>query len=637
MKDINTKKGFALVEIILAVGLFAIVFTSIALFSVDSLRSDVNQRTKTQAQMLVQETIQGLKILKNNDWRDILSITDTNPRHIEVNGNQVQIVNGELTVDDITVSFIVDQAQRDVTDEFVTSGGTLDSTTKMLTVTAQWNNIEATPTSIESSFFLNSWQTSDWVDSLESEFQSGTPNAVAISNDFDGEVELESQSYSNWCQPELTQTVYDIPGSGIPTIVSSIPGKAFLGSTSYSLQNLLIDHTTDPAGVTIEAEFNGYSTKAIYGDESYTYLATTNDNKEIVILDTDTAPYTEVGYFNASGSTDATSVAISGNVGFMAQGRTFRSFDLSSKTGSRPQLDSINTGLFFNAYISEIEIRGNYAFVSLYNDWWELAIIDISDPSNLSVTKYKELNYSQSSDLFVSDDGNRVFIGTTYSSSWDEFFILDTTNKSGSLPILDSYDTGNMSVTGNTVIDNRAIIVGYNGQEYQVLDITDINNVQYCGGLDVPAGLNGVTSIRDDASGDVFSYVIGNSSTEEFRVIKGGLGSGGGSSYADSGDFTSRIFDTTYANPSYYLIQWSNSQPANTNLQIQVRAGDQPDLSDGTWVGPDDTGSTYFTNGEGEILPDSLQEKQYFQYKVFFESDGSATPILEDVTLLYTQ
>ncbi|MCA9387195.1 hypothetical protein KC669_04140, partial [Candidatus Dojkabacteria bacterium] len=515
-KILFRKKGFALVEIILAVGLFAIVFTSVVLFSIDALRVDVNQRTKFKAQILIQETVQSLKILRSDDWREILSIADENPKHLVINSNAVEIVEGELTNDDITVSFSVSPAERGSTNEFVTSSGNLDSTTRMITVTASWNSIEGTPVSLTSSFFLNSWQSAEWFDSLETDFQSGNLDTVVVSNNFDGEVELESLSYSNWCQPELTQTIYNIPGSGIPTIVSSIPGKAFLGSTSYSLQNLVIDHTTDPAGVNIEAEFNGYSTTAITGDESYTYLATTDDNKEIVILDTDTAPYSEIGYFNASGSTDATSVAISGNYGFMAQGRTFRSFDLSSKSGSRSQLDSINTGIFFNAYISEIEIRGNYAFVSLYNDWYELAIINISNPSNLSVTKYKELNYSQSSDLFVSEDGNRVYIGTTYSSSFDEFYILDTTNKSGSLPILDSYDTSGMSVTGNTVIDNRAIIVGYNGQEYQVLDTSNINNVQYCGGLDVPAGLNGVTSVRDSVSGDVFSYVIGNSSTEEF-------------------------------------------------------------------------------------------------------------------------
>ncbi len=610
MKDKETKKAFSLIELVLAVALFSFVFTTVSLFSVDALRSDVNQRTRSEAQILIQETIQGIEILKDEKWGELLAISDSNPRHIQIVNGEAEIINGEFITGGFSISFTVSPARRDINGQFVSTVGTLDPRSKQVIITAKWNNVAGEESSIFSTFFLNSWHTSEWVDTTENEFNSGTLDTVIVSNDFGGEVQLASPAFSNWCQPELTQTIYDIPGNGIPTIVSSIPGKAFLGSTSYSLQNLLIDHSTDPAGVTIEAEFSGYSTTGIYGDANYTYLATTTDNREVVILDTDTAPYSEIGYFDASGTTDPTSVYVNGNVGYVAQGRVLRSFDLSSKIGSRPQLDSLTVGLFSSGYITEIEIRGNYAFLSMYDDWYELIIVNITNPSDIRVVKNKDLNFSQSSDLYVSEDGNRVFIGTTYSSFWDEFFILDSTNKTGSVPILDSYDTNGMSVTGNTVTDDRVVIVGYGGQEYQVVDITNITNIQYCGGLDVPSGFNGVTSVRTPLE-DVFSYVIGNASNEEFRVIKGGLGSGG-SSFEEEGEFISSIFDTTYNDPSYHLIQWTSSIPGNTSLELQVRAPDNSDMSGANWVGPDNTGSTYFTNGEREFLPDEVQNKDIF-------------------------
>jgi type II secretory pathway pseudopilin PulG len=635
--ELKKKKAFALIEILLAIGIFVVVIGSVSLFSVDALRASENSRIRSQANGVVDEFMSAIRLKKNTAWFDILSLEEGQQYYVELVDGEYEVLEGSRTIDSVEVYFMVEPAFRNESGNVSSEGLDSDPTSKRITIFANWTDIIGNAQTLENTFYLNSWQAEVYSETLASEFNEGSFDETVVTETADGEVVLNSQAYSNWCEPALTQSVYDLPGTGIPTILSSIPGKAFMGSTSYSLQNLNVDHATDPAIVTVEAEFQGYSTNSIWGDENYTYLATTDDNKEVVIVDTVNAPYQEVGHFNGSGTTDATSVYVQDNVGYVAQGRTLRSFDLSSKIGARPQLNSINVGglggVFFVGYISEIEIRGDYAFLSMYDDWYELIIVNISNPSNMQVVRNVELNYSQSSDLYVSDDGNRVFIGTTVSSQYDEFFILDTTNKSGTIPILSSYDTGGMNVRGNTVIDDRAIIVGNGGMEYQVLDISNINSPTFCGGLDVPAGLNGVTSIRTDTE-DVYSYIIGNAPTEEFRIIKGGIGTGG-SSFAETGVFTSRIVDLGVENPVILAISWEELVSAQTDIRLQIRVSDSSDMLGSEWVGIDGTGATFFENAEGEYIPVELHGNRYIQYRVFLDSDGSATPEFAQVDLLY--
>ncbi|KXK08712.1 MAG: hypothetical protein UZ20_WS6002000716 [candidate division WS6 bacterium OLB21] len=89
--------------------------------------------------------------------------------------------------------------------------------------------------------------------------------------------------------------------------------------------------------------------------------------------------------------------------------------------------------------------------------------------------------------------------------------------------------------------DQRAVLVGQNGEEYQVLDISDENNIIRCGGMQYNQGLLGVEGVID-ANGYIWSYVLTNNSSAELMVILGGeFGGGGGggqgSQYVSYGEY----------------------------------------------------------------------------------------------------
>ena len=84
----------------------------------------------------------------------------------------------------------------------------------------------------------------------------------------------------------------------------------------------------------------------------------------------------------------------------------------------------------------------------------------------------------------------------------------------------------------------------------------------------------------------------------------------------------------------HVVTQYESSVAFSTDLKLQVRSDD--DNSDWSpWLGPDGTGTAYYTNADGENL--NVSNNRYFQYKVEFETDNIIySPELHNVAIAYT-
>ena len=97
--------------------------------------------------------------------------------------------------------------------------------------------------------------------------------------------------------------------------------------------------------------------------------------------------------------------------------------------------------------------------------------------------------------------------------------------------------------------------------------------------------------------------------------------------YASGGVFTSRIFDARAA-ANWQALSWTAQVPNGATLSMRVRTGDTP-APDGTW-----SAFTTVTTSGGSIGTTS----RYAQYEATFSTtDPSVTPLLQDVSLGYTQ
>lgn len=644
--------GQSLIELIIVIGLAAIILPVVfsAIFS--SREGRALEKQRVQAVPLLREAIDTTRSYRDNDW-DTFAVNGTFKPSVVNNAWVLSPISEPENINGFQRQIVISDVFRDDNGNIIaTSGGTLDPSTKKIAISVSWTSPSAS--GINSIFYLTRHTNLARTETTVADFTPGTLNpatgGIAITNTYGGEIVLgASGGGGDWCQPNLSLTSLDLPKNGVANAISAIEGRVFAGtgdnSSGVSFANVTIT-TTHPPAASIAGTFDGYKTNAVFGEDDYAYLASDNNAKEVEIVNLTTNPYSEIGYFNAPFSQDGNGVFVAGNVGYVTTGNALYTFDLSSKTGSRPQLDSLLITIFGTA--RKVWVRGNYAYIAV--DGYalkELSIVDISDPRNIHEVGYADVNSAGGKEVFVNETGTRAYLATSADSSKKEFFVIDVTNKNGSRPIVGSYEANGMSPKGVTVVTgNRAILVGNGGEEYQVLDITNDSNPVKCGGLQIESGINGVSSVLQ-SDGYAYSYIITGDASSELKIILGGAGAGGGN-YSPSGLFESATFDAT-REVAWNNISASASSSQNTTLQFKVALKDAVSSSCSTvsftssdFVGIDGQTSSFFPQ-DGGILPFDNNNADYenparcMRYRAYLTTlDSTQTPVLYSVSLNYS-
>jgi hypothetical protein len=113
-------------------------------------------------------------------------------------------------------------------------------------------------------------------------------------------------------------------------------------------------------------------------------------------------------------------------------------------------------------------------------------------------------------------------------------------------------------------------------------------------------------------------------------------------SVSTSGNLTSSIFDTGVSSGmAINTIMWQGNKPSGTGVKFQIASSNS---SSGPWsyLGPDGSDTTYYTPTDANIpVQINLAQhnnKRYFRYKIFLESNASQTesPRVDDVIINYS-
>jgi type II secretory pathway pseudopilin PulG len=639
IKKIFNNTGSLLVEVLIVMGLMGLLLPALISAVVTTKQGEVQREKRIQATGLLREAMEAIRVVREDDWQ---TFATAGTYHPVVNGSTWQLAAGPETINGLTRQVIIGNVSRDATGKIASGSATIDPSTKKITISVGWT--QPTTGHVESVEYLTRYLDNlSITETTEADFNPGTKNGTAVVNDEGGEVILSSGGKGNWCKPnEHIQAQFDLPQSARARVVKAIQGKAFTGTDgSGGVFVELGISQDDPPQVTVASTVAGYDTKDIFIDNNYAYIATGDTSKDVVIVDLNTNQ--EVGYFNDTfwwGS--AQGVFVKGNVGYVTIGPKLHTFDLSSKTGSRPELDSVELSPYwwFPATGYRLQVVGNYAYVALDFGSAELQLINVTNPSNISRAGSADVNSERGEDLVVNETGTRAYLLTEISSNKREMFIINTQNKTGTLPKVGEYDTNGMDPRGLALVtENKLIIVGTGGEEYQVVTIAQESSPQRCGGLELETGVYGVSGVLE-SDGEAFSYIVTRDTNSEFKVIEGGAGD----AFASSGTFESKTLSTAYPTAFNYSIS-DFTKPNQTSAQYQVAVADPVNgnctNANFVYVGPSGTSSDFFTS-EGAIpLNDDgvgyENPGQCFRYKVFLSTaDSSSTPLVNSMIVNYS-
>jgi type II secretory pathway pseudopilin PulG len=640
-KSLNSQKGQSLVELLIVIGLCAVLLPALITGLVSSRSGKAQQKERVEAVTLLKEAEEAVRSIREKDWAN-LSPIETELHTVREDASW-KFVNTAETINGFTRKVVISNVYRDSSNNIIQTGTTeqIDPSTKKVVISVAWS--KPIPASVDSILYLTRYlKNSHQTETTDSEFNNGTKTRIDVTKTVDGELILGSGGKGDWCKPKLSMTEWDLPKQGVANAISAIVGRVFAAtgenSSGVSFANVTVSNDNPPQ-VAVVGDFDGYKTNGIFGETNYAYLAT---DKKVVIIDLTklvSGKYLEVGSFDLGNKKHST-VYVSGNIGFTTVGSTLYTFNLSSKTGSRPQLGSVSLG----ASAIKTTVIGNYVYVAIDSNSNQLKVYQYSpDGKTISFKGQITVNAGNGRDIYVNSINTTAYLATTSSSTKKELFIINVTDPA-SMSVLKSYDTGGMDPKGLVAVANGSIIiiVGKNGHQYQAVRIpSDSGDPSLCGFWDISSGVNGVSTV-EEPDGDVYSYIITGDSTKELKIIEGGGGSGG--TYAASGIFESQPLDFSKDVVfNRFFVKYDT--PTGTDLQFQVAAADPG--SNGcsnatyTFVGPDGTiNSRYSDSG---FIPWSNDGVGYenparcFKYKAYFSTgDSSKTPTLFDFSVNYS-
>lgn len=628
------RSGQALVELLVAMSLTAIMLPALFAGFASARDGRAQQESRFIATMRAREAREALRVVRERGWE-----------HIEVNGTYHPVISGSTwalapnseVIDGQTRSIVIADGFRDGNGAITSSGGTMDPSTKKITVTVSWEGLFSS--SVTATFYLARYTNLVFEQTTEDDFLSGLQSGTTVTNNYGGEVTLGAGGSSSWCDPNLTITALDLPKNGVANGVTAIPGRIFAGTgdnaSGVSFAHVAVSDT-DPPVASIAGTFSNYKTNAVFGETDYAYVATDTNDQEVIIFNLTSLPYTVIGSFDSDGPTDGNSVFVLGNVGYMTAGNMLYTFNLDSRSGIRAKRDSVALA----GEGKKVYVVGDYAYVATGSTSTQLQIVNVSDPDNITIVGSASVAGLAGVDVFVNQNGTRAFLATSGSTTQPEVFILDVSTKTGDRPTLGSYDTNGMSPKGIIVVPgNRSIVVGSGGEEYQVINIVSEVSPFRCGGLNIDTGVNGIATALE-ADGDAFSYIITGDATTELKIIEGGPGG----DFSVTGVYESITFDAS-TSAAFNRFSVNGNLPLGTTLEYQFAVADAVnDSCDGVsfeFVGPNASTSEKFATSSALPFNDDgvgfENPGRCMRYRTYLNStDESNAPEFEDITISYS-
>lgn len=628
-----------MIELLIAMGLAAVLLPAFATGIMTTREGRAQQPQRSTADSYLREAVEAIRSVREKGWTTFAVNGTFHP--VVVSGAWRLDTGIETTLDGFVRSIVISDGRRDtVTGNIVASGGTIDPSTKKISITVSWSL--PYQSHVSSEFYVTRYLDNLLnLETTQAQFDLGSKSSVATTNVSGGEVVLSGGGHGDWCQPALTQWGFNLnhnaQGNAVYAAASATTNQAYVvtgdNNSSETFYDVNISSTYPPVATNNGNLTGQKKAYGVFGDQTYAYIATDTGGKQGVIIQL--SNHQEIGWLDAgAGNVKGRSIAVSGNYAYLSanNGKVYV-FDISTKTGTKSSSSSVT----LSATAVKLIVYGSNLYAAMDATSNQLAIIPITGAS-LGTPAYITVAGQNGRDVFV--DSTSIFLATGASASQAELFVIDFSTHL----VIASQDTAGMDPSGvAAVTNNKVIIVGSGGYEYQVYNYSrSSKSFSTCsdgaGYLNIDSGIKSLATVV--TADFAYSYIITGDSASEFKIIEGGP-SGFSST---TGTFTSGPLDVGHST-AFNRLFWTADVPPNTSLQFQVAVADPISGSctnaNYAFVGPDNTGATYFTVAASIPLNDDggnyQNPGQCFKYRAYFSTtDISTTPTLFDVTVNYS-
>ncbi|MCJ7827744.1 hypothetical protein MUP65_01185 [Patescibacteria group bacterium] len=191
------KKGIALVEVLIAVGILGVTLVPIFQLGITGIESSFFSAREIKAESLLLEQIEGLRSARDRSWEEL----QLGSFYVAVENGVWSLVEAETGFDDgiYTKQLQIEEVYRNIADVIVSvgsSGSSVDASTYRVVATVSWRSLRDRTISFE--FYLTRFrESSSWIQTTEADFSAGDFQYTRTTLVGDGEIELQGGCAEN--------------------------------------------------------------------------------------------------------------------------------------------------------------------------------------------------------------------------------------------------------------------------------------------------------------------------------------------------------------------------------------------------------------------------------------------------------
>lgn len=145
-KKINLHKGALTIELLIATAVIAVALVAATLSAGGAISASRQTLHQTQGAYLLEEGAEAVKIIRNEAWSNISNFTNGTDYYLSFSGTVWSLGTTPNTEGIFTRVINFEEVERDINDDIVSSGGTVDTGTRYVNVEVSWNEGDQTKT-----------------------------------------------------------------------------------------------------------------------------------------------------------------------------------------------------------------------------------------------------------------------------------------------------------------------------------------------------------------------------------------------------------------------------------------------------------------------------------------------------------
>lgn len=668
-KNMQNIKGFSLIELIVAVGIFAILGAGVTYIIINSYSNFQGTGDRQAVAKFAQEGIEAVRAIRDNSWEDIEDAVGSNYGVSQDQNGVWQFAGSDNSQNFLTRVVTLANVYRDDNGDIVEAGGTVDINTKKVTVTVSGQGIsDYTLTTYLTNWSNKYWTQKDWDGSDGSQFWQADNKMYLsqnISTSTSNQMALASLAggWDDWSDltADVSTTTVGVPKSiafSSDSQTMYVVGDATHDFRAYDVSDIRNGNITLLWALNISEFSSGGTTVVLHPNGNYAYISNashsaTGSPKSIAIIDLNNHTYTTLAGQAAVFRDAWLSINPEGDYlyAFDGYGKVYvhaiSNGGATLTTVNTGQQITYNTSWRLNPAFRDTNYTDQYWFFSTAGDYNTGVYYDFRKMYHNTTTHQFTVQYGlqeSSSGMFrgleyldAGGDSGYVSRYVVISSLTDQEFKIYKDGASGPT-LVDSINPSVGATFMGAALDGDGMAFIYSSGYLVQMDISDPANISEVANTATVSGVNTYPMKQiwyNDTLGGLF-YIQSNTlaGTKTINFVK--RPGTAGVSYLTNGYATSSIFDIGSSDQTLSALSIEQNIPSGCDLDIILQTSDSSDFSSYVSETFSDSSSSAYTS----TTPVALNSHRFLRYITHMEpcttsSANDTTPTIYSFKLKY--